>query len=96
MRDFCKGADCPGYEFLVEVSNKIADGKTKEYETEDLVMDGHSYGPYDGWWYDDEYLGFVGQDAHAAIPPEFWTHMETVIGRRIFKGAKPTYFTCSC
>lgn len=52
-------------------------------------IDGH------GKQFDDEYLHFDGRDAHGEIPPEFWTHMEMILGR---KGpeTKPTYFSCSC
>jgi hypothetical protein len=92
LRDFCQTSDCPDFDYLVEVSNKIADGKTQEWSPDESG----EYPEYYGWSYDDDYLHFGGQDAHSAIPPEFWTHMENVIGRQIFKGAKPTYFSCSC
>lgn len=90
LRKFCWGADCPGYEILLDISNKIADGKTEEW------ADSGEWKDYYGWSYNDEYLHFGGRDAHAEIPAEFWTHMENVIGRQIFKGSKPTYFSCSC
>jgi hypothetical protein len=44
---------------------------------------------------DDEGLLVLGSDAHATIPPEFWDHVENVIGRPI-RGKRATYFTCSC
>lgn len=46
-------------------------------------------------WADNEYLHFNGQDAHASIPPEFWDHVETIIGQKAV-GEKPKYFSCSC
>lgn len=45
-----------------------------------------------GW--DDDYLHFDGSDAHGSIPPEFWTHVEVVLGRKLAN--HPTYFSCSC
>lgn len=46
-----------------------------------------------GSW-DDEYLHFTGRDAHGEIPPEFWDHVEVVLGRPVEN--KPKYFSCSC
>jgi hypothetical protein len=48
-----------------------------------------------GSQYDDEYMHFDGQDAHGEIPPEFWDHVEVVLGRKI-AGTKSSYFSCSC
>lgn len=45
--------------------------------------------------WDDGYLHFNDYDAHGDIPPEFWDHVEVVLGRPI-KGRKPSYFSCSC
>jgi len=45
--------------------------------------------------FDDEGLLVRGSDASADIPPEFWDHVQRVIGRPI-KGRRATYFTCSC
>lgn len=42
----------------------------------------------------DEYFHFDGIDAHAAIPAEFWDHMETIVGFKIT--SRPEYFSCSC
>ena len=44
---------------------------------------------------DDEYLLVSGQDAHGEIPPEFWQHIEVVLGRPVPPKC-PTYFSCSC
>lgn len=44
---------------------------------------------------DDDYLLVIGSDAHGEIPPAFWDHVETVLGRPV-KGARAAYFSCSC
>lgn len=36
----------------------------------------------------------LGRDAQGEIPPEFWDHVEIVLGRSIPN--RPTYFSCSC
>lgn len=46
-----------------------------------------------GW--DGDYMHFDGSDAHGEIPPEFWDHVEVVIGRPI-NGKKARYFSCAC
>lgn len=46
------------------------------------------------WSWDDDHLHFDGSDAHGDIPPEFWAHVEIVLGRKIDK--KPSHFSCSC
>lgn len=46
-----------------------------------------------GW--DGEYMHFNELDAHGEIPPEFWDHVEVVLGRPI-KGQRATYFSCAC
>ncbi len=43
---------------------------------------------------DDEYLHFDEIDAHGDIPPEFWDHVEIVIGRKVKVRAE--FFSCSC
>lgn len=43
---------------------------------------------------EDDYLLVRGSDAHGEIPPEFWEHVEIVIGRKITK--RPSFFSCSC
>ena len=49
----------------------------------------------EGRYYEDEYIVIRGRDAHGEIPPEFWVHAAIVLGKPI-KGARPTYFSCSC
>jgi len=46
----------------------------------------------DSW--DPDYLHFSGYDAHGEIPPEFWVHVENVLGYA--PKNKPSYFSCSC
>jgi hypothetical protein len=90
LREFCSGADCPGYDDVIAA----ATGKNI-YEGEKLegVM-GVRYPDYYGTYNDGEYLHFGGRDAHGVIPDEFWTHVEIVTGKRGLKRAK--YFSCSC
>lgn len=90
LRNFCEANDAPSYDYLMEIVAQIADGKSRgggEYSRGD---------DYDhGWHHDGEYLVTLGSDAHCEIPPELWTHVENVLGRKI-AGAKATYFSCSC
>jgi hypothetical protein len=46
----------------------------------------------DSW--DEEYLNFPGRSAHGEIPPEFWDHVEIVLGRPVV--CQPKYFSCTC
>jgi hypothetical protein len=47
---------------------------------------------YETW--DPDHLHFDGRDAHGEIPPEFWDHVEIVLGRSVRD--RPKYFSCSC
>lgn len=88
LQNFCNTHDAPSYDDLIRAISAYADGETRgSWDEND---DG-----YYGWWIDDDFLGFGGQDAHCAIPDELWHHVEIVIGKQI-KGSKPSYFTCSC
>lgn len=79
LRNFCETEDCPGYETVMEaVTNDKEEGGDGNF----------------GWWKEDDYIGFRGIDAHASIPPEFWEHVENVIGRKLSK--HQSSFTCSC
>lgn len=53
------------------------------------VGDGYEYS-----YLTAEYLHFGGSDAHGDIPPEFWDHVEIVLGKKIKDRA--SYFSCSC
>lgn len=72
LREFCKTADCPGYEVVMAE-----------------IMTGNPDA-----WDADEYLHFSGWDAHGEIPPEFWKHVEIVLGRK--PEHTPAHFSCSC
>lgn len=41
-------------------------------------------------------MHFNGTDAHGEIPPEFWGHVENVIGRKLGPDERPEYFSCAC
>ncbi len=43
---------------------------------------------------DEDHIYFVGIEAHAEIPDEFWVHVENVLGQP--PRAKPKYFSCGC
>lgn len=79
LRDFAKHNDCPDYDML------IAAASDESVESDD----GYTCAYKDG-----EYLHFGGIDAHGAIPPEFWSHVENVTGKKITD--RPEYFSCSC
>ncbi len=83
LRDFCKTADCPDYDTVIAA----ASGKS--------IPAIEDYGPV-AYENDGEYLFFRGRDAHAGIPPEFWTHVEIVTGVKIPDGKRATSFACSC
>lgn len=86
LRAFCKGADCAGYDAILEAvrngSAPIRDWRNNPTEYGTVRFDG-------------EYIHHDGVDAHGEIPPEFWDHMETVLGRKIQRDTE-TYFSCSC
>lgn len=46
--------------------------------------------------FDEDHLLVLGSDAHGEIPPEFWSHVEAVLGRPIQGKSRPAYFSCSC
>lgn len=45
-------------------------------------------------WSPGEYMHFDGMDAHGEIPPEFWKHVEIVLGQK--PQYTPDHFSCSC
>jgi hypothetical protein len=81
LREFCRNADCPGYD---DVMTAVTGGALEDY----------GYG--DSYRNDGEYLFFAGRDAHGEIPPEFWDHVEVVTGKKIGPEDRAQYFSCSC
>lgn len=60
----------------------------------ELIDKGKISNEYGDSYVDEQYVHFNGSDAHYAIPPEFWDHVEIVLGRKMVN--RPTYFSCSC
>ena len=82
LRYFCASADCPGYD---DVMRLIDEGR--------VTPDNH-YAEDGDSRYDEDYVLFMGTDAHGLIPPEFWDHAEVVLVRKLSK--RPEWFSCSC
>lgn len=66
---------------------------TPGYETTMAIIRGEA--PEHRQW-SDEYIHTDGIDGHASIPPEFWHHVEIVLGRRIPMERRAKQFSCSC
>ncbi len=79
LDDFCDGNDCPSYEMSV---NAAAD---RHAENDDGWTSTEHWG---------EHIQINGSSAGAAIPPEFWQHLETVTGKSVNR--RPRSFSCSC
>lgn len=79
LMDYCSGHDCPDYDTIIAA----AEGKD--------VSNGDAY--YSAY-IDGDYFHVGGQDAHGSIPPEFWDHVEIIIGRKLPN--RPSSFSCSC
>jgi hypothetical protein len=88
LRDFIDGADCPAYESLMDDIQTILEGGVV------TSVNPKYYGAHLEWT--EDWLHFNGSDAHGEIPPEFWTHVEIVLGMKIPKDKKATRFSCSC
>lgn len=84
LRNFCASADCPDYDTLI---GALDTGVIKDRDGSD---------DYFNVRWGDEYLHFGGVDAHGDIPPEFWDHVEAVLGRKIGPERRPNSFSCSC
>lgn len=81
LRQFCASSDCPDYETVMQlIRGKLPTDYPEYYSS--------------GGYIDHEYMHFNGRDAHGAIPPLFWHHVEKVLGRRV--DLRPTTFSCSC
>lgn len=81
LRHWIASHDVPDYDELMELFDKGS-----------LQMGDSEY--YGNSHMDGEYVYINGQDAHAEIPLEFWTHVENVLGKALRD--KPKWFTCSC
>lgn len=81
LRDYCERSDCPDYDTVL----RLATG-------EEITL----HEEYSASHNDGEYINVYGKDAHAEIPPEFWTHVEIVSGKKIPQNMRATYFSCSC
>jgi hypothetical protein len=86
LREFVARSDCPPYDEMLDILNRIAQG-----ETNGAMGDDEDYCYFR---LEDDYLHFNGTDAHGEIPAEFWAHAANVVGKP-FK-VKPEYFSCSC
>ena len=84
LRVFCD-ANGPGYDAVMSVI------KTGRYGDK---MKGSKDEPYFHGRIDGEYMYFSGADAHGELTPEFWQHVENVLGEKVDE--KPSYFSCSC
>jgi hypothetical protein len=85
LKAFISTHDCPDYESVIKTI--LGDGERVGLGDDD----DDCYGRFDG-----EQLIFIGTDAHATIPPEFWDHVEVVTGMKISSDNRPEYFSCSC
>lgn len=82
LREFCDGADCPSYEYVIELLDKGT-----------LPSTDHECYKNGGEYSEDHFL-FRGRDAHEIIPAEFWAHAEVVLDRKL--PHRHEYFSCSC
>lgn len=85
LKDFCAANDCPRYEMMIEGLRALNDGNRDSWRQGD---------DYYGLDWDGDYLTSIGTDAHGDIPPEFWHHVERVLGKPV--RMKPSSFSCSC
>ena len=80
LRDFIKQAVCPDYDTVIAAA-------MEKYVDE---IDGYGLAYELG----EDCLHFNGRAAYGVIPPEFWDHVEIVIGKKC--SCRPTSFSCSC
>jgi hypothetical protein len=90
LRSFCASSDCPSYETVIAAVKEDGFGRLIKAVQ---VQEDYNYGTYT---LDDEYFHFNGIDAHSEIPPEFWDHIERVIGQRVGPERRAKSFSCSC
>jgi hypothetical protein len=87
LREWIKDADCPSYEVVMDALQRGFKGGYVQLANDDDDM---------SFCWEDEYLHFNGRDAHEEIPPEFWNHVEMVLGVTIPKDRRAESFSCSC
>lgn len=84
LRSFCRDNDCPDFDVVIAAAtDKPVSNRWPQYYEIAYRNDG-------------EYLHFNGSGAHAAIPPEFWDHVENYTGVKIPREKRATGFSCSC
>jgi hypothetical protein len=84
LKNFVSSHDLPSFEKVIDA----ATGKPPTYNNDYNMPE---------WIIDDDYLTFIGNDAHCNIPPEFWDYVSVYSG--IDKKDLPcqlVYFSCSC
>ena len=84
LKDYCETHDCPSYNTMMQALHGIFTNEDGVYR---LDVDYTAS-------VDHRYLYFSGWDAHGEIVPEFWDHVQNVLGIPI--KVRPTYFSCSC
>lgn len=75
--------------------NFVATADCPSYDTIIAVaMNGAAGEGYNRSYIEEDYFHSGGSDAHGEIPPEFWDHVENIIGKKMTN--RPTFFSCSC
>lgn len=85
LREWVRDADCPKYETVMDALKTVLNGGVWSLNDDEVYCR-----------LDEEYLFFGGIDAHDDIPPEFWDHVEVVLGVTIPKEKRAESFSCSC
>lgn len=85
LRDFIASADCPDYDTVIAAALGEHVEGVEGYNATAYVVSRYGTGTY---------LHFHGRDAHSAIPPEFWDHVENVTGKKC--PVRANGFSCSC
>ncbi len=84
LEDFLLLKDWPPYDDFIKL---MTQGFTTR-ETDDGYEDNYSVHIGNG------YMSFSGEMGHGSVPPEFWTHLEIVTGKKF--PHHPRSFSCSC
>ena len=79
--NWCSMNDCPDWATL------------KQGFEGTLHTDGYYRFEYEDYGDGYDYIHVGAYHGHAAIPDEFWAHVENVIGKKV---PRAKYFTCSC